>query len=267
MYGQYKRITKQWDGVLTGKGFGWGGSLIRPEATGYGSIYFALEMLGSLEGRKLAISGSGNVAQYAAEKGIDCGAKVVTFSDSGGSIHVPDGITSDMLSWIMDLKNVRRGRISEVAEHFSGVEYRAGVRPWDVPCDVAVPSATQNELDGSDAKALKSNGCIAVVEGANMPSTPEAINLFHDQGIAFGPAKAANAGGVATSALEMTQNASFDQWTREEVDTKLHNIMKAVHSQCADAAERYDMPGNLQAGANIAGFEIVANAMLAQGVV
>ena len=267
MYGQYKRLTQSWDGVLTGKGFGWGGSHIRPEATGYGALYFTLEMLGDLEERSLAISGSGNVSQYAAEKALDFGAKVVSLSDSAGSIYVPKGIDRDMLSWIMDLKNVRRGRIHEVADHFSGVEYRAGQRPWDISCDVALPCATQNELDGDDARALVAGGCLAVVEGANMPSTPEAISVFHESGIKFGPAKAANAGGVATSALEMTQNAAFDQWTREEVDRHLHNIMKAVHHQCADAAERYDLPGNLQAGANIAGFEIVANAMLAQGVV
>ena len=271
MYGQYKRLTRSWEGVLTGKGHSWGGSLIRPEATGYGTMYFLREMLTDrgvdIQGKSCAISGSGNVAQFCAEKALDLGGNVVSLSDSGGSIHVPGGISREMLTWVMGLKNDRRGRISEVAEHFDGVTYRAGKRPWDVPCEIALPCATQNEMDGDEAQALVDNGCIAVCEGANMPCTPEAVAELKKGGAGFGPAKAANAGGVATSALEMTQNATFDQWSRKEVDTKLENIMKAVYKQSATAAQEYGDAGNIQRGANIAGFLLVSRAMLDQGVV
>jgi glutamate dehydrogenase (NADP+) len=271
MYGQYKRLTRSWEGVLTGKGHSWGGSLIRPEATGYGTMYFLREMLTDrgvdIQGKNCAISGSGNVAQFCAEKALDLGGNVVSLSDSGGSIHVPKGISREMLAWIMALKNDRRGRISEVAEHFDGVTYRAGKRPWDVPCEIALPCATQNEMDGDEAQALVDNGCIAVCEGANMPCTPEAVAELQKAGAGFGPAKAANAGGVATSALEMTQNATFDNWSRKEVDGKLENIMKAVYKQSATAAQEYGDPGNIQRGANIAGFLLVSRAMIDQGVV
>jgi len=271
MYGQYKRLTRSWEGVLTGKGYGWGGSLIRPEATGYGAVYFLEEALNAasdgIKGKTCTVSGSGNVAQYTAEKVLELGGKVVSLSDSGGSIAIPGGLTTEMLAWVMDLKNNRRGRIHEVAEKFSGVEYRAGRNPWDIACDVAFPSATQNEIDGDDAKALVANGCKSVAEGANMPSTPAAIDVYKHAGVLFGPAKAANAGGVATSALEMTQNATFDSWDRQTVDDKLRGIMRAVYQQCASAAEEYDCPGDLQAGANIGGFLVVAEAMMAQGVV
>jgi len=271
MYGQYKLLTRSWEGVLTGKGHSWGGSLIRPEATGYGTMYFLREMLADrgmdINGKHCAISGSGNVAQFCAEKALDLGGTVVSLSDSGGSIHVPKGIDRTMLAWIMALKNERRGRISEVAEHFDGVTYREGKRPWDVPCEIALPCATQNELDGDEAQALVDNGCIAVCEGANMPCTPEAVAELKKAGTGFGPAKAANAGGVATSALEMTQNATFDNWSRKEVDSKLENIMKAVYKQSATAAQDYGDAGNIQRGANIAGFLRVSRAMLDQGVV
>ncbi len=270
MYGQYKRLTRSWDGVLTGKGQGWGGSLIRPEATGYGCVYFLQEALTargeSLEGRACAISGSGNVAQYTTERALDLGATVISLSDSGGSVHIPDGLSREQLAWVMDLKNSRRGRISEMAEAFPGVKYRSGMRPWNLPCDVAFPSATQNEIDGDDAKALVAGGCKAVAEGANMPSTPAAVDVYRRAGVLFGPAKAANAGGVAVSALEMSQNAAFESWTREEVDNKLKSIMAAVYRQCADAADEYGVAGDLAAGANIAGFMKVADAMVAQGV-
>jgi glutamate dehydrogenase (NADP+) len=270
MYGQYKRITTDWDGVLTGKGYGWGGSLIRPEATGYGCVYFLREALAArgetLNGRVCTVSGSGNVAQYTAERAMDLGAKVVSLSDSGGTVHIPDGISREQLAWVMDLKNNRRGRISEMADEFPGVSFRAGKRPWDLPCDVAFPSATQNEIEESDARDLAKGGCKAVSEGANMPSTPRAVDIFRQAGMIFGPSKAANAGGVAVSALEMSQNADFESWTREVVDQKLQDIMVAVHQQCADAAEEYGKAGDLAAGANIAGFVKVANAMVAQGV-
>ncbi len=270
MYGQYKRLTRSWEGVLTGKAYTWGGSLIRPEATGYGTMYFLRDMLKDrdvdLTGKACTISGSGNVAQFCAEKAMDLGANVVSMSDSSGSIHVPDGMSRQMLAWVMELKNERRGRISEVAGTFDGVTYREGQRPWDIPCAVALPCATQNEMDGDEAQALLDNGCIAVCEGANMPCTPEAVAALHAGGAAFGPAKAANAGGVATSALEMTQNATFDSWTREEVDSKLEGIMSAVYKQSAFAAQEYGDAGNIQRGANIAGFLLVARAMLDQGV-
>jgi len=271
MFGQYKRLSRSWEGVLTGKAHAWGGSLIRPEATGYGTMYFLRDMLADksvdLSGKRCTISGSGNVAQFCAEKAMDLGATVVSMSDSSGSIHVPDGFSRQMLAWVMELKNERRGRIHEVADQFKGVHYREGERPWSIPCEVALPCATQNEIDGDQAQALVDNGCIAVCEGANMPCTPEAVALFQKSSVAFGPAKAANAGGVATSALEMSQNATFDSWTREAVDAKLENIMSAVYKQSACAAQEYGDAGNIQRGANIAAFLLVSRAMLDQGVV
>ncbi len=270
MFGQYKRIRNEFTGVLTGKALNWGGSLIRPEATGYGCVYFAQEMLKSkgelFNGKVCTVSGSGNVAQYTIEKLNDLGAKVVTLSDSSGSIYDPDGIDNEKLAFVLELKNVRRGRIKEYADKF-GVEYYEGKRPWGVKCDCAFPSATQNEIDGNDAKTLLDNGCHLVAEGANMPCTPEAVDQFIDKKILYAPGKAANAGGVATSGLEMSQNAMRMSWTREEVDKRLQDIMIAVHSQCFEAAEEYGQPGNLVMGANIAGFVKVADAMLDQGVV
>ncbi|MBN2314015.1 MAG: NADP-specific glutamate dehydrogenase [Sedimentisphaerales bacterium] len=270
MFGQYKRLRNEFVGVLTGKALNWGGSLIRPEATGYGCVYFAEEMLKtrgeSFEGKVCTVSGSGNVAQYTMEKLNQLGAKPVSLSDSNGTIYDPDGIDAEKLAFVLELKNVRRGRIKEYAEKF-GVEYREGKRPWDIKCDCAFPSATQNEVDENDAKKLLKNGCYIISEGANMPSTPEAVELFLEKKILYGPAKAANAGGVATSGLEMSQNAMMMSWTREEVDKRLHNIMIAIHKQCFDAAEEYGQPGNLVMGANIAGFVKVADAMLDQGLV
>ena len=270
LFGQYKRLRNEFTGVLTGKGLNWGGSLIRPEATGYGAVYFAEEMLQtrgeSLEGKVCTISGSGNVAQYTAEKLIAQGAKPVSFSDSSGSIHDPDGITSEKLAWMMDLKNRRRGRIREYAEHV-GCAYVEGERPWAIPCDCAFPSATQNEISGEEARRLVDQGCTLVSEGANMPSTPEAVDVFLERGILYGPGKAANAGGVATSGLEMSQNAMRLQWSREEVDAKLRDIMTRIHTACRALAEEYGCPGNYVAGANIAGFVKVADAMMDQGVV
>lgn len=270
MFGQYKRIRNEFTGVLTGKGLTWGGSLIRPEATGYGTVYFADEMLktkdDSFEGKTVVISGSGNVAQFAAQKVTQLGGKVVTMSDSKGFVHDPDGIDADKLAWIMDLKNNRRGRISEYAEQYDGVEFYEGKRPWGVKCDVALPCATQNELDGEEAAMLVSNGCICVAEGANMPSTPEAIEAFNDAGILFSPGKASNAGGVATSGLEMSQNSLRMSWTREEVDKKLHSIMKSIHAQCVEYGNVNGRVDYVK-GANIAGFVKVADAMLDQGVV
>ncbi len=270
MFGQYKRLRNEFTGVLTGKGLSWGGSLIRTEATGYGAVYFAEEMLKTrgetFEGKICTVSGSGNVAQYTVEKVNHLGGKCVTLSDSGGSIYDPDGIDADKLAYVMDLKNVKRGRISEYAEKF-GCEYREGERPWSVACDCAFPSATQNEISLEDAKTLLNNGCYVVSEGANMPSTPEAADLFVDNKILYGPGKAANAGGVATSGLEMAQNSSRISWTREEVDQRLNGIMVAVHNQCVAAADEYGQPGNYVMGANIAGFVKVADAMLDQGVV
>ncbi len=271
MFGQYKRLRNEFTGVLTGKGASWGGSLIRPEATGYGTVYFAQEMLATkgetFSGKEVVISGSGNVAQYAAEKCIELGAKVVTMSDSKGFIHDPDGIDSDKLSWIIDLKNNRRGRISEYAKQYSGSTFNEGDRPWGIKCDVALPCATQNELNEDEANALIGNGCSCIAEGANMPCTPEAIEVFHKEGILFSPGKASNAGGVATSGLEMTQNSMRLSWTREEVDEKLHNIMKNIHEQCVKYGT--DDNGNVDyvKGANIAGFVKVADAMIDQGVV
>ena len=270
MFGQYKRLRNEFTGVLTGKALKWGGSLIRPEATGYGAVYFAQEMLktrgDSLEGKTCVVSGSGNVAQYTVEKVNALGGKCVSLSDSTGTIHDPDGITPEKLAWILDLKNVRRGRIKEYADHFRAT-YHEGKRPWGIPCDCAFPSATQNEIDGDDARTLLKNGCILVSEGANMPSAPEAVDLFVEKRILYGPGKAANAGGVATSGLEMSQNATMMQWPREEVDRKLNAIMVAIHEQCVNAAGTYGKPGNYVVGANIAGFVKVADAMLDQGLV
>ena len=270
MFGQYKRLRNEFTGVFTGKGLNWGGSLIRPEATGYGCAYFAQEMLktrgDSFEGKVCTISGSGNAAQYTVEKLNQLGAKVVSLSDSNGTIYDPNGINDEKLAFVLDLKNGRRGRIKEYAEKF-GVEYLEGKRPWGIECDCAFPSATQNEIDGEDAKTLLENGCTLVAEGANMPSTPEAVEQFLTQKILYGPAKAANAGGVAASALEMSQNSLRLPWAREEVDERLHNIMIDIHNQCFEAAQEYGQPGNLVMGANIAGFIKLADAMLDQGLV
>ena len=270
LFGQYKRIRNEFTGILTGKALNWGGSLIRPEATGYGCVYFAEEMLksrgDSFEGKVCTVSGSGNVAQYTVEKLNQLGAKAITLSDSQGTIHDPDGIDDEKLAFVLELKNVKRGRIKEYATKY-GVEYLEGKKPWDVKCDCAFPSATQNEIDGKDAKTLLGNGCMLISEGANMPSTPEAAEQYLAKKILYGPAKAANAGGVATSGLEMSQNSMRLSWSREEVDEKLHNIMIAIHQQCYDAAEEYGDLGNLVMGANIAGFVKVADAMLGQGLV
>lgn len=270
MFGQYKRIRNEFTGILTGKALNWGGSLIRPEATGYGCVYFAEEMLKTrgetFEGKRCTVSGSGNVAQYTVEKLNHLGAKAVTLSDSAGTIYDPDGIDDEKLAYVMELKNVRRGRIREYADKYK-VEYRDGQRPWDIKCDCAFPSATQNEIDGNDARVLLKNGCYLISEGANMPSTPQAIEQYLARKILYGPAKAANAGGVATSGLEMSQNSQRLVWTREEVDEKLHNIMIAIHKQVYDASEEYGDVGNLVMGSNIAGFVKVADAMLDQGLV
>jgi glutamate dehydrogenase (NADP+) len=270
LFGQYKRLRNEFTGVLTGKALNWGGSLIRPEATGYGCVYFAEEMLKtrgeSFEGKVCTVSGSGNVAQYTVEKLNELGAKAVSLSDSNGTIYDPDGIDDEKLAFVLELKNVRRGRIKEYAEKY-GVEYIEGKRPWGIKCDCAFPSATQNEIDADDAKTLLNNGCMLVAEGANMPSTPEAIDQYLDKKILYGPGKAANAGGVATSGLEMSQNSIRLSWPREEVDERLQNIMIAIHNQCFEAAQEYGQPGNLVMGANIAGFVKVADAMLDQGLV
>jgi len=270
MFGQYKRIRNEFAGVLTGKALNWGGSLIRPEATGYGAVYFAQEMLqtrsDSLKGKTVVVSGSGNVAQYTVEKVNDLGGKAVSLSDSGGTIHDPDGIDDEKLAFVMELKNVKRGRIKEYAKKY-GCEYKEGARPWSIKCDCAFPSATQNEIDGKDAKVLLDNGCYVVSEGANMPSTPEAVDLFLEKKILYGPGKAANAGGVATSGLEMSQNSLRLSWSREEVDQRLKGIMAAIHKQSVEAAEEYGHAGNYVMGANIAGFVKVADSMLDQGVV
>ncbi len=270
MFGQYKRLRNEFTGVLTGKGRSWGGSLIRPEATGYGTVYFAQEMLKTqneaFTGKTVVISGSGNVAQYACEKATELGAKVVTLSDSKGYIHDADGITAEKLAWIMDLKNVRRGRISEYTEKYPSATFHEGDRPWGVKCDIALPCATQNELNEEEAKALVNNGCMCVAEGANMPSTPEAIEVFHEHKILFAPGKASNAGGVATSGLEMSQNSLRLSWSREEVDGRLHQIMKDIHEACVKYGS-VDGHVNYVKGANIAGFVKVADAMLDQGLV
>ena len=271
MFGQYKRIRNEFTGVLTGKGLNWGGSLIRPEATGYGCVYFAEEMLNhkgdSMKGKTVAISGSGNVAQFAAEKCLQLGAKVVTMSDSKGTVYDPEGIDADKLAYIKDLKNVQRGRIKEYAAAFNSASFLEGQRPWGVEVDVALPCATQNELNGEEAATLLAHGCICVAEGANMPSTPEAIEAFGEAGILFAPGKASNAGGVATSGLEMSQNSLRYNWTREEVDAKLHRIMKDIHEQCVSYGTNDDGSVDYVRGANIAGFVKVADAMLDQGVV
>jgi len=270
MFGQYKRLCNEFTGVFTGKGLDWGGSLIRPEATGYGCVYFAEEMLKTrgenFKGKLCTVSGSGNVAQYTTEKLNQLGAKVISLSDSSGTIYDSDGIDDEKLAFVLELKNVYRGRIRKYAEKF-GAEYLEGKRPWGIKCDCAFPSATQNEISGNDAKTLLKNGCYLVAEGANMPCTPEAIEQFIANKILYAPGKAANAGGVATSGLEMSQNSMRLSWTRQEVDQRLHNIMIAIHKQCYDAAEQYGQPGNLVMGANVAGFVKVANAMLDQGLV
>ncbi len=270
LFGQYKKLSNEFTGVLTGKGLGWGGSLIRPEATGYGAVYFAQEMMNA-RGRDLAgavatVSGSGNVAQYTVEKLLNLGAKVVTMSDSAGTVVDPDGINEEKLAWIMDLKNQRRGRIREYAQAHKGVEYLEGSRPWKVACDMAFPSAIENEISEADAKTLVENGCICVSEGANMPTVPEGVEVFTNAKILYGPGKAANAGGVATSGLEMSQNATHIHWTREEVDGKLHHIMKSIHAACVEHGTEGDFTDYVK-GANIAGFIKVADAMLDQGIV
>lgn len=269
LFGQYRRLRNEFTGTMTGKGLAYGGSLIRPEATGYGSVYFAREMLSTrgedLSGKVCTISGSGNVAQYTAEKLIELGAKVVSLSDSGGTVHMPDGLTTDQLHWVMELKNIRRGRIKEFADQFS-LDYLEGQRPWSIACDCAFPSATQNEISEDDARQLVANGCYVVSEGANMPTTLEGTMVFEDAKILFGPGKAANAGGVAISGIEMTQNSMRLQWTREEVDAKLQEIMHQIHQKCVDYGQEGDYIDYVK-GANVAGFAKVADAMLAYGVV
>ena len=271
LFGQYKRLRNEFTGVLTGKGRNWGGSLIRPEATGYGTVYFAAEMLATkgqnFDGKSAVISGSGNVAQYSAEKCIQMGAKVLTMSDSKGFIHDPAGIDRTKLDWIMDLKNNRRGRIQEYADQFPGATFHEGQRPWGIACHAAFPCATQNELNEEEAHALVNNGCIVIAEGANMPSTPEAIEVFDEAKVLFAPGKASNAGGVATSGLEMSQNSLRISWSREEVDERLLTIMKDIHSQCVTYGKNADGHVNYVRGANIAGFVKVADSMIDQGVV
>ncbi|MFN3951064.1 MAG: NADP-specific glutamate dehydrogenase [Thermaurantimonas sp.] len=270
MFGQYKRLKNEFTGVLTGKGVKWGGSLIRPEATGYGTVYFAQEMLAtrglSFEGKTVVVSGSGNVAQYAIEKAIQLGARVVTASDSSGYIYDKDGFTPEKLAILMEVKNVRRGRIKEYAD-LTGATFVEGKTPWEIKCDIALPCATQNELHGDDAKKLVENGVICVAEGANMPSTPEAIEIFLQSKILFSPGKASNAGGVATSGLEMSQNSLRLSWSREEVDQRLHSIMVNIHNSCVEYGREADDFVNYVKGANIAGFVKVADAMIDQGVV
>ena len=269
MFGQYKRLRNEFTGVLTGKGINWGGSLIRPEATGYGAVYFAQEMLkeagDSMKDKIVCISGSGNVAQYALEKVNQLGGKVVTLSDSSGTIYDSNGIDDDKLKFIMDLKNNRRGRIKEYADKYN-VEYFEGLRPWNIKCDIAIPSATQNEINKDDANNLVKNNCKCVVEGANMPTDPEAVNIFLNNQVLFGPGKAANAGGVAVSGLEMSQNSMFSSWSREEVDQRLQIIMKSIHEQCSKHGKDGNSINYIK-GANIAGFIKVADSMLDQGVV
>ena len=271
LFGQYKRIVNSYDSVLTGKGLNWGGSLIRPEATGYGAVYFAAEMLKtrdmSFEGRKVLISGSGNVAQYAVKKATELGAKVLSVSDSNGSIIDPDGIDAEKLAFIQDLKNVKRGRIKEYAAKFTGAKYYEGQRPWQLAkCDVAMPCATQNELDLDDAKALVAGGCFCVCEGANMPTTLDATTYFLGNKVMFSPGKASNAGGVATSGLELSQNAMRLSWSAKEVDEKLHGIMINIHNAARNAAAEFGEPDNYVMGANIAGFRKVADAMIDLGI-
>ena len=277
LFGQYKKLKNEWSGVLTGKGLQYGGSLIRPEATGYGAVYFGEEMLktrgDSYNGKICLVSGAGNVAQYTTEKITELGGKVVTLSDSGGYIYDEDGVDADKLAYVMDLKNNRRGRISEYADKYRSAQYFA-IDPeldynplWNHKADCAFPSATQNEINAKDAQNLVNNGVFLVSEGANMPTVPDGVNIFIQHKILYGPGKAANAGGVATSGLEMAQNATFSSWSRKEVDTKLHNIMISIHAQAKAAAEAYGEPGNYVLGANAAGFVKVADAMIAQGVV
>ena len=270
MFGQYKRLRNEFTGVLTGKGAGWGGSLIRPEATGYGNVYFAVQMLNTrgdnFKDKVVVISGAGNVAQYACEKVTQLGGKVVTLSDSSGYIYDPDGIDAEKLAFVIELKNVKRGRIKAYADKY-GCEFHEFKRPWSVPCDIALPCATQNELNGDDATVLVDNGCVCVSEGANMPCTPKAIAVFEDRKILFAPGKASNAGGVAVSGLEMSQNSLRYNWTREEVDTRLHAIMVDIHEVCVRFGSDADGHVNYIKGANIAGFVKVADAMLDQGVV
>jgi glutamate dehydrogenase (NADP+) len=273
MFGQYKKLRHEFSGVLTGKGMSFGGSKIRPEATGYGNVYFLMEMLKNkygiedLKGKSVLISGSGNVAQYTAEKVLQLGGKVLTMSDSNGYIYDPNGIDRKKLDYIMELKNLYRGRIKEYAEEFEGVKYVEGAKPWTEKADIALPSATQNEINGEAAKALVANGVIAVSEGANMPSTPEAIEVFQKAKILYAPGKAANAGGVSVSGLEMSQNSERLSWTEEQVDEMLHNIMKNIHENCLKYGTEPDGYINYVKGANVAGFIKVANAMMAQGVV
>ena len=271
MFGQYKRLRNEFTGVLTGKGLEFGGSLIRPEATGYGAVYFTQNMLetkgDAVKGKKVVISGSGNVAQYALEKVIHLGGKVVTVSDSSGFVYAPNGFHSEHLDFIQDLKNVRRGRVKEIADNYDDVEFFPGEKPWRIGCDIALPCATQNELQGEDAQTLIDNGVMAVTEGANMPCTPEAMHLFEQNKILYSPGKASNAGGVAVSGLEMSQNSMRYNWTREEVDEKLRNIMKSIHEDCVKYGTREDGYVDYVTGANVAGFIKVADAMMAQGVV
>ncbi len=277
LFGQYKRIRNEFTGVLTGKGLNWGGSLVRPEATGYGAVYFAQEMLATrgetLEGKRCLVSGSGNVAQYTVEKLLDLGAKPITLSDSGGFVYDKDGIDREKLDWVMDLKNVRRGRIMDYAQHFPGVDFqpvdpRHHYNPqWAIEADCAFPSATQNEINAEDASSLLGAGVYVVTEGANMPTVPEGIERFIAAAILYGPGKAANAGGVAVSGLEMSQNSERRGWSRETVDTRLQAIMRAIHDQCSQTAQAYGVPDNYLHGANIAGFTKVADAMLDQGIV
>jgi glutamate dehydrogenase (NADP+) len=277
MFGQYKKLTRKFEGVLTGKGLNWGGSLIRPEATGYGQVYFAEEMLNangdSLKGKRCVVSGSGNVAQYATEKVLDLGGVPISFSDSSGFIVDDEGVTREKLAFVMELKNAKRGRIKEYCDKYPNATYQATESGadhnplWDVKCDVALPSATQNEINDIDASNLVKNGCKVVSEGANMPTTPDGIKVFLESKILYGPGKAANAGGVAVSGLEMSQNSQRLAWSREEVDQRLHGIMKSIHKACIETAEAYGTPGNYVNGANIAGFLKVADAMMDQGVV
>mgnify|MGYP003292254112 CR=1 FL=1 len=271
LFGQYKRLRDEFTGTLTGKGLGWGGSLLRPQATGYGTCYFAQEMLAtrgkSFEGQTVVISGAGNVAQYAAEKAMQLGAKVVTLSDSDGFVYDPDGLNEEKIEYVKYLKNAIRGRISEYAKKYPTAQYFPGERPWKIKCDIAMPCATQNELNGEQAKALVANGCYCVAEGANMPSTPEAIAIFQNARILYSPGKASNAGGVATSGLEMSQNSMRQKWTAEEVDAQLHRIMSDIHAACLKYGTEEDGYINYVKGANIAGFIKVANAMVDQGLV
>ena len=271
MFGQYKRLRDEFTGSMTGKGLAWGGSLLRPEATGYGVCYFAQEMMAlrgkSFEGQTVAISGSGNVAQYAAQKAMRLGAKVVTLSDSDGYIHDPEGMDEEKMAYVFELKNIRRGRIREYAAKYPQAQYFPGERPWGVPCDIALPCATQNEIEAADAEKLVKNGCWCVAEGANMPTTPEAIQIFQNAKLLYSPGKASNAGGVATSGLEMTQNSIRQKWTSEEVDAQLHRIMSEIHASCIKYGKEEDGYINYVKGANIAGFIKVAGAMVDQGLV